>query len=211
MIHYAQHIHQYDSANNIDTEHDEVTYKFLMKIFFNWTNKQKSFQQQLLLHNTCHLNLLIMKNLILWKEMWNSMTRKNSMIALITQSSWAFSLKKINELSIWKERKQVQCADLDVKQWCLVFVLNTALDILKLFNALTVFVCNCQNAVNEISITDNDLNQRVKDSSDVKLYYICVHGSLKCWKWNKKNIHDLKSLISKRVYYILNWQNRVKT
>ncbi len=35
MTHYAQHICQFDSADNIDTEHDEVTHKFLMKIFFN--------------------------------------------------------------------------------------------------------------------------------------------------------------------------------
>ena len=45
---------------------------------------------------------------------------------------------------------------------------------------LNVFVCDCQNAVNEISITNNDLNQRVKDSSDVELYHICVHGLFKC-------------------------------
>lgn len=51
----------------------------------------------------------------------------------------------------------------------------------------------------------------MKDSSDVKLYHVCVHDSLKCWKQNEKNIHDLKNLISKRVYCISNWQNRVKT
>jgi glutaredoxin 2 len=28
MIHYAQHIHQYDSADNIDTEYSEIVYKF---------------------------------------------------------------------------------------------------------------------------------------------------------------------------------------
>jgi len=65
MTHYAQHIHQYDSADNIDTEHSEATHKFLVKAFFSQTNKHKSFQQQLLLHNICHLNLTAMKNLIL--------------------------------------------------------------------------------------------------------------------------------------------------
>ncbi len=65
MTHYAQHIHQYDSADNIDTEHSEATHKFLVKVFFSQTNKHKSFQQQLLLHNTCHLNLTAIKNLIL--------------------------------------------------------------------------------------------------------------------------------------------------
>lgn len=44
------------------------------------------------------------------------MTINNSMIALITQSSQTFSLKRINELSIQKEKKQIQHIDLDVKQ-----------------------------------------------------------------------------------------------
>ncbi len=87
MTHYAQHLHQYDSADNIDTEHSEATHKFLVKAFFSQTNKHKSFQQQLLLHNICHLNLTAMKNLILWKKMWNSVIKKNLMIALMTQSS----------------------------------------------------------------------------------------------------------------------------
>jgi len=68
MIHYAQHIHWYDSADNIDTEYSEIAQKFLIKIFFSQTNKHKSFQQQLLLHNTHYLNLITMKNLILWKK-----------------------------------------------------------------------------------------------------------------------------------------------
>lgn len=44
------------------------------------------------------------------------MTIKNSMIALITQSSQAFSLKRINKLLIQREKKQIQHIDLDVKQ-----------------------------------------------------------------------------------------------
>jgi len=65
MTYYAQHIHQYDSADNIDTEYSEIVYKFLIKIFFSETNKHKNFQQQLLFHNTHHLNLITIKNLIL--------------------------------------------------------------------------------------------------------------------------------------------------
>jgi len=65
IIHYAQHIHQYESADNINTEYSEITYKFLIKIFFSQTNKHKNFQQQLLFHNIHYLNLITMKNLIL--------------------------------------------------------------------------------------------------------------------------------------------------
>ena len=35
ITHYAQHIQQYDNADNVDTEHNEIIYKFLVKIFFS--------------------------------------------------------------------------------------------------------------------------------------------------------------------------------
>ncbi len=35
MTHYAQHIRQYDSADNVDTEHSEAAHKFLVKVFFS--------------------------------------------------------------------------------------------------------------------------------------------------------------------------------
>ncbi len=65
MTHYAQHIQQCNSADNVDTKYNKIIYKFLVKIFFSQINKYKSFQQQLLLYNTHHLNLTAMKNLIL--------------------------------------------------------------------------------------------------------------------------------------------------
>ena len=44
MTHYAQHIQQYDSVNNIDIKYNKIIYKFLIKIFFSQINKCKSFQ-----------------------------------------------------------------------------------------------------------------------------------------------------------------------
>jgi len=208
MTHYAQHICQYGSADNIDTEHSEAAHKFLVKAFFSQTNKHKSFQQQLLLHNICHLNLTAMKNLILWKKMQNSVIKKNLMIALMTQSSQAILLCRISGLSLWQKRKQVWCEDLNSRQWCSVLTLNIVLNILRFLDALTAFVHNCQNKADEINSTDNDLNWRLKDSSSVAPYYVCVHESLKCWKQNEKNIQNLEELIEERVYCTSDWQRK---
>ncbi len=208
MTHYAQHIHQYGSADNIDTEHSEAAHKFLVKAFFSQTNKHKSFQQQLLLHNTCHLNLTAMKDLILWKKTQNSVIKKDLMIALMTQSSQTILLCRISDLSLWQKRKWVWHEDLDFCQWCSVLTLNTALDISEFLDALAAFVHNCQNKADEINSTDNDLNQRSKDSSSVAPYYMCVHESLKCWKWSEKNIQNLERLIEERVYCTSNWQRK---
>ena len=45
MTHYAEHIWQYDTADNVDTEYSETAYKYLMKAFFNQTNKWEDFQE----------------------------------------------------------------------------------------------------------------------------------------------------------------------
>ena len=109
-----------------------------------------------------------------------------------------------------EKKKQVQCASLNVKKWCSVSALNFTLNISELLIILAVFVCDCWNAMNEISITDNDLNWRAKDISNVESYNVCVHSSLKCWKWHKKNIHDLENLVNERVYCVSNWQNKIE-
>jgi len=48
----------------------------------------------------------------------------------------------------------------------------------------------------------------LKDSLSVALYYMCVHKFLKCWKWNRKNIQNLKKFVVERVYCISDWQKR---
>ena len=82
MTYYTHHIHWYDTADNVNTEYSEITHKFLIKIFFNWTNKYKSFQEQLLFHNTHYLNLTVMKDLIVWRKTQHSIINKN--VAIMT-------------------------------------------------------------------------------------------------------------------------------
>ena len=71
-------------------------------------------------------------------------------------------------------------------------------------------MCDCWNAMNEISIIDNNLNQRAKDIFNVESYNVCVHSLLKCWKQHRKSIHDFESLVSERVYCVSNWQNKIE-
>ena len=195
MTHYAEHIWQYNTADNVDTEHSEAAHKYLVKAFFNQINKWEDFQEQLMHYNTHHVNLLTMKNLILWKNTWVSEIKKNAMSALITYSSWVISLSKFSDLFMSEKMHQIWCTNLDLKLWYLVSTLDSVLNISELLDTLMIFVCKCQNAINEINIRERNLNCRVKDSSDIESYHVCVHNSLKCWKRDKKNVHDLKSLV----------------
>ena len=206
MTHYTYHIHWYDTADNVDTEHSEITHKFLIKIFFNWINKCESFQEQLLLHNTHHLNLTVMKNLIVWRKTQHSVINKN--IVIMTQSSWVISLCKISDLSLQKERDQIQCESLNSQKWCSAATLNVTLNMSEFLDALTVFVHNCWNKADEIESTDNALNCRSKNSLSVASYYVCIHRSLKYWKQGENTLQNLEKWVEERVYCISDWQRR---
>ena len=140
-----------------------------------------------------------MKNLILWKSTWVSEIKKNKMSMLITYSSWIISLLKFSDLFMSKKMHQIWCTNLDFKLWCLVSTLNSTLNISKLLDTLMIFVHKYWNAIDEINITERNLNCKVKDSSDIESYHVCVHNSLKYWKKNKKNVHNLKNLVSDRL------------
>jgi len=78
MTHYASQIRRYNSADNFNTEHSEIAHKYLIKIFSDHINKQNTFQTQLLHHNTQHLNLLMMKDILLYKDTRQSKINKHA-------------------------------------------------------------------------------------------------------------------------------------
>ncbi len=75
---------------------------------------------------------------------------------------------------------------------------------------LTVFMCKCCNIVDKKVVSDRKLDKKKKDSTWVKSYYVSIHKSLQCWKWDEKDVDDLKNLVSDKVYCSLNWQKKKK-
>ena len=107
MTHYASQIWRYDSADNFNTKHSEIAHKHLTKIFFDHINKWKTFQRQLLHHNTQHLNLLVMKDILLHRDTRQSKINKHALTAMITWFSHVFSLRKIQDAFIHEQCNQI--------------------------------------------------------------------------------------------------------
>ncbi len=208
MIHYASQIWRYNSADNFNTEHSEIVHKHLIKIFFDCINKWEMFQRQLLHHNTQHLNLLAMKDILLYRDIKQSKINKHALTAMITRFSHVFNLHKIQDAFICKQCNQIQEIELNSKLWCHVSILVKILNIEKLLDALTVFMRECCNIVDKKVVSDRELNKKKKDSIWMKSYYVSVHESLQCWKRDEKDIDNLENLVSDRVYCSLNWQKK---
>ncbi len=67
ISHFVQCIRNYDSAINYDTAHSETAHKYLLKTFYNRTNK-KEYDLQIWQYNVRHTNIIEMKNVILVTE-----------------------------------------------------------------------------------------------------------------------------------------------
>jgi len=107
MIHYASQIWRYNSADNFNTKHSEIAHKYLIKIFFDCINKWDTFQTQLLHHNTWHLNLLTMKDILLYRNTRQSKINKHALTAMITWFNHVFNLRKIQDTLICKQCNQI--------------------------------------------------------------------------------------------------------
>ncbi len=210
MTHYASQIQRYNNVDNFNIKHSEIAYKHLIKIFFNCINKWETFQRQLLHHNTRHLNLLAMKDILLYRDTRQSKINKHALTAMITWFNHVFNLHKIQDVFICEQCNQIQETELNSKLWCYALILVKILNIKKLLDVLTVFMCKCCNIVDEKVVSDRELNKKKKDSIWVRSYYVSVHESLQCWKWDEKNVDDLENLVSDKVYCSLNWQRKKK-
>ncbi len=182
MTHYASQIWRYNSVDNFNTEHSEIAHKHLIKIFFNHINKWETFQRQLLHHNTWHLNLLMMKDILLYRDIKQSKINKHALTAMIIRFSHVFNLHKIQDALICKQCNQIQETELNSKLWCHASILVKILNIKKLLDMLTVFMRKCCKKVNKKVVSDRELNKKKKDSIWVKSYYVNIHESFQCWK-----------------------------
>ncbi len=65
IFHYMNFIWKYKDADDFDTFYMKIAHKFLIKDYYDLTNKRENFQMQILHHNIQWINMLTMKDIIL--------------------------------------------------------------------------------------------------------------------------------------------------
>ena len=65
--HFVQCIRDYGSTVNYDTTHSKVAHKYLLKAFYNKTNK-KQYDTQIQQHNIRHTNVIAIKDVVISKK-----------------------------------------------------------------------------------------------------------------------------------------------
>ena len=64
---FIQCIRDYGSAVNYDTTYSKAVHKYLLKAFYNRTNK-KEYDVQIWQHNVCHTNIIAIKDVVISKK-----------------------------------------------------------------------------------------------------------------------------------------------
>jgi hypothetical protein len=68
IIHYAAFIRKYKTIDEYNIAHDEVKYKYMCKKYYIRINKRDTFLTKLIFHNDRRLKILIMKNVLIYKQ-----------------------------------------------------------------------------------------------------------------------------------------------
>ncbi len=183
MTHYTNFIHWYDVVNNVNMKYEKICHRHLIKKFFDHTNKHDTFLNQLIHHNTRHLNLLAMKNVLLYEKTKFIQVKKNVMNAMIITLCRAIDLSRLSISVSHAQCYQILNARLNSKKWCFMFTLMKNLNIVEFLNALTVFIREFRNVIDEIQVFNHDLDKQVKNAVDAESFFFSL-SACSLWLWH---------------------------
>ncbi len=207
VTHYVDQIRLFGSAVGMDSAHFEAAHKYLVKAFFNRTNKRKDeFEQQILLHNTRLTNLLAMRDVLDYRASRSVTQAEKNDRAKVTKPSEPLNLSKWHLNSV--ELSNLQETGLLKRHWRETRVVALYLKVPDLVDALAVFVSECRKRIDCVSILDSELDRRDPDPSWVSSYHISIHPSITCWK-RDKNLVNTEELSSELVRCNPEWQGKL--
>ena len=208
MTHYHEFIQRYGVADNFNTEHTEAAHKHLVKDFFDRTNKRETWQAQLMHHNTRHVNLRAMEDVLLYHSTRKSALKQNEKLSVTTSASRAMRLTKLMARADVYERLKASRAGLDPKVWMSASKIAQFIDLPCFLDALAVFVRESRREYDGTDQSDRRLYRVEEDPSWVGSMHICLHESLQCWKREELTPSNPEGLVHERVRCSPSWQGK---
>ncbi len=187
----------------------KIAHKFLIKDYYDFTNKQKNFQMQILHHNTWWINMLIMKDIILHDlitfrleidERMKVMITKSSRSLDLTQLKWDLSKMNLNQRWNWSSNSWF---------WRIVSEIMKMIYIKNFLNELSIFIRESRRKKSEIKSNKYQMNQKEIDFFWINDYFVSVHSSIECWRCKDKDSTDFEKFILKWIRCASAWQRQM--
>ena len=209
VTHFAYYIRDYDSAVNYDTAHSKAAHKYFLKAFYNRTNK-KEYNAQIWQHNICHINVIVMKDVIILKKALEKegqlVVRNANKIALTefgrTLSSIDLDSKYIRAISNVDIDAPRNLGLTDIKRyWKLAGQIEKEVNELHKdwIPAFAIFVKHSWKMHDNEKVTENMKIRRDIDPRWALSLFVQLYESIYYWKMDGKDITDATKLVNKLV------------
>ncbi len=108
ISHYKELIELYGSVEGFDTGHFKATHKYLVKCFYQLTNKREGFEIQIMQHNTRLVNMLTLEDTIRHQKFRKISAAKGRLQVQVVASSEHIKLNKLSCLLTSYERYSME-------------------------------------------------------------------------------------------------------
>ena len=209
ISHYMNFIQRYEDANDFDTFYMKITHKFLIKDYYDLTNKRENFQMQILHHNTWWINILTMKNIILHDLIMFRSEIDERMKVMITKSfksldlmqlEWSLSEMNLNWRWNWFSNSQF---------WHITSEITKMTHIESFLNELSIFIRESRRKKSEIKSNKYQINRKEIDFFWINDYFVSVHALIECWRCKDKDSTDSEKLTLKWIWCASAWQRQM--
>ena len=137
MSHYFDHVWKFGTTDGYNMAHYKANHKFMLKVFYDKTNKRENFQEQLLWHNWRQIKTLAMKE-IMTSIFGSKQITKKDIEATITKP-----IDELLDLRLFGSMEQTNWgrgSHSKPRCWCMAIDLANVIRMLELILTLTMFV-----------------------------------------------------------------------
>jgi hypothetical protein len=182
----------------------------MFKKYYERTNKRDFFQKQLLWHNKRRVNVLTLKNILLYDKLVREREHFSLQIMIeIKITRLTRDCLDLIELNLYNDIQRTNESWNLIKnsrQWCSINDFAKWMNMSKLISALTIFIKKQRRTTNDMqNMKKIDKYRRESNSSWMKNLYLNHHDFLTCWIRNEQNSSNMKNLIEKKVRCKSNW------
>ena len=175
----------------------EAAHKFMVKDFYDLTNKSETYQDQIAEHLTRTINIQAMKAMILHCLGNPCSSAQPVNVQTTTICRDPIMLSKIG----WRcldgnRRKNLKELGFDLKTTTTACCLETSSSLKNFTEALAVFSQYNRDVRDKKQVRNEQLDKRLHDSAWVNGFPCQVHSSLTCWKRTGNNYKETEQLES---------------
>ncbi|KAI9640247.1 hypothetical protein NHQ30_011297 [Ciborinia camelliae] len=213
LSHYTQCIRRFGGLDGYNTDAWEAAHKYLLKEFFNRTNKGKTYNSQLAVHNTKLTNMLGMASVHAEAKYTGLATLRSELPEQFENRQTEITSKPstpllLEKFPVWSGltpdiRYMLERYKLPFKTTTTVGVAESLLQLRGFTKAVAHFLQHCRHGADGSAVGDVVASQG--DSGWVKDFPIQLFGSLKCWKRHGKKYMDSEEQVHETIRCNPNW------